>query len=96
MARRDIEFSEDSFYHIYNRGVGRQSIFLNADNYGFVMRKVAFYSTELTAKIVACCLMPNHYHTEFFGSPSGYEKFVHGYQGITKNGEKLKEYLLDE
>ncbi len=62
MARRTVEFSEGSFYHVYNRGVGRQDIFLTPDNYEFVMRKLSVYSDELAVKVVACCLMPNHYH----------------------------------
>ncbi len=62
MAKRTVKFIEGSFYHVYNRGVGRQDIFLTADNYNFVMRKVSHYSEELDTKVVASCLMPNHYH----------------------------------
>lgn len=62
MARRTVNFTEGSFYHVYNRGVGRQGIFITQDNYEFVLRKVALYSQELAVKVVASCLMPNHYH----------------------------------
>lgn len=157
------------------------------------MRKISLYSDELAVKMIACCLMPNHYHfllrqassnsagllaqrvfnsytkaynkaygrsgtlfeapfkakkvdkdeylrhlcwyihtnpvladlvddieewpysnylecvnkrnlwsvdlefiVQFFGSPSGYEDFVRGYEQSVKPDEKLKEYFLEE
>ncbi len=62
MARRNVSFTEGLFYHIYNRGVGRQNIFLTRDNYDFVLRKVSLYSEDLAVRVIAFCLMPNHYH----------------------------------
>ncbi len=50
------------YYHIYNRGAHRVSIFKEPDNYLFVLRKVKFYLLKLNLKVVAYCLMPNHYH----------------------------------
>ncbi len=62
MARRTVSFTEGSFYHVYNRGAGRQEIFLTRDNYEFVLRKVSMYSDRLAVRVIASCLMPNHFH----------------------------------
>ena len=50
------------YYHIYNRGAHRTSIFREDDNYIFVLRKIKGYCRSLALTLVAYCLMPNHYH----------------------------------
>jgi len=50
------------YYHFFNRGSHKQSIFREPDNYLFVLRKLKKYSISLKIKIIAYCLMPNHYH----------------------------------
>jgi putative transposase len=50
------------FYHIYNRGAHRESIFREEDNYLFVLHKVKRYAKEFDLTPIAYCLMPNHYH----------------------------------
>lgn len=62
MPKRMMAFSKGNFYHIYNRGSGRQPIFFEEDNYHYLLRLFKKYiqATEIT--IIAYCLMPNHYH----------------------------------
>ena len=55
-------FISGGFYHIYNRGAHRESIFREEDNYLFVLRKVKRYASQLGLTLIAYCLMPNHYH----------------------------------
>ena len=62
MPARDIEFAQDGFYHIYNRGAGHQVIFREDENYLFVLRQVKKYARELNIAVIAYCLLPNHYH----------------------------------
>jgi REP element-mobilizing transposase RayT len=50
------------YYHIYNRGAHRTSIFREDDNYIFVLRKIKDYCRSLALTLIAYCLMPNHYH----------------------------------
>ena len=62
MAARKVTFEQGEYYHFYNRGSGRQSIFREPDNYLFVLEKVKKYIQLLNITMIAYCLMPNHYH----------------------------------
>jgi len=62
MPARRIQYLTGHFYHIYNRGAHRISIFREPDNYIFVLRKLKHYCRSLQLSLVAYCLMPNHYH----------------------------------
>jgi len=52
----------DQYYHFYNRGRSRLSIFKEPENYLFELRKMKHYSRENHLAMIAYCLMPNHYH----------------------------------
>ena len=62
MPRRAVKFAKDNYYHIFNRGAGRHNLFIEADNYLYVLRQTKKISKECRLAIVAYCLMPNHYH----------------------------------
>jgi len=59
MPRRLI-FEIGSYYHIYNRGANKNTIFNNQEEYLYFLRKVKQYLKGLD--VVCYCLMPNHYH----------------------------------
>jgi REP element-mobilizing transposase RayT len=61
MPRRLTPFVPGLYYHIYNRGNNRQSIFFQPENYFYFLRRVRKYVLPV-ANIVAYCLMPTHYH----------------------------------
>ena len=62
-ARRDIiAWLPGQYYHIYNRGVQRGTIFREPDNYLFVIARLKKYAREFCLSVIAYCLMPNHYH----------------------------------
>jgi REP element-mobilizing transposase RayT len=52
----------DETYHVYNRGVDHGDIFFNRDNYLFLLRRLRHYCPPALGRIIAYCLMPNHYH----------------------------------
>ena len=56
------KYLSGSYYHFYNRGRSRLSIFREEDNYLFVLRKIKHYLPILELTMIAYCLMPNHYH----------------------------------
>jgi len=60
--RRKIQFVRGSYYHIYNRGAARQTIFRDDADYTYVLRSMKKYSAQFSISIIAYCLMPNHYH----------------------------------
>lgn len=62
MPTKRPEYLPGHFYHFYNRGAHRISIFREEDNYLFVLRKMKEYCRSLALTPIAYCLMPNHYH----------------------------------
>ena len=62
MPRRDVQFAQGAYYHIYNRGAGRQSIFREDENYRYLLRLIKNVASECKLVVVAYCLLPNHYH----------------------------------
>jgi len=79
MPGRNIEkvYVEDSFYHVYNRGLGKMDIFRDSEDYAVFLnlfKRTLGQSVEFSPKgyeypnyhndleLVAYCLMPNHFH----------------------------------
>jgi putative transposase len=77
-ARNTVkQYSEDSFYHLYNRGVEKRKIFLDEQDYAVFLnllkrhlsrkdqtddRGTVYMSYAGRIELQAFCLMPNHYH----------------------------------
>jgi len=62
MAKRKTVFAKEQYYHIFNRGVNKENIFHQNENYIFLLNKVKKYAFPNNIDIIAYCLMPNHYH----------------------------------
>ena len=62
MPRIAREKSITGFYHIMVRGVGKQIIFEEANDYFFYLKMLEKYSLETEIEICAYCLMDNHVH----------------------------------
>lgn len=62
MPYRGNVFASGQYYHIYNRGAGKEPIFFNAGNYEFLLRLVKRYYLKYVMTVIAYCLMSNHYH----------------------------------
>lgn len=62
MRGRSVQFAADCYYHLYNRGANRSSIFVDDADYlnflGRLQRNAALHDCAL----IAWCLMPNHFH----------------------------------
>ncbi len=62
MPRRKTQFLADHYYHVYNRGVGRETLFPEPENYRYFIRVLLRSATRYAVTVMAYCLMPNHYH----------------------------------
>lgn len=54
--------SQDTYYHLYNRGNQKKDIFLDEKDYAFYLRKLTEAGRKYYFVIIAYCLMPNHIH----------------------------------
>jgi REP element-mobilizing transposase RayT len=62
-ARKNlITWQEGMYYHIYNRGVSRSTLFREPTNFLYTIEKLQKYRLEYRVSVIAYCLMPNHYH----------------------------------
>ncbi len=62
MTRRATKFVPGAYYHIYNRGAHKISVFRDDSDYLRLLKSLKQYSELLHVSVVAYCLMPNHYH----------------------------------
>ena len=62
MARRNIQFQSSCYYHVYNRGARRRSIFVDDTDFRAALQALKTYSARYQIAIIAYCFMPNHYH----------------------------------
>lgn len=62
MARRAREISPTGYYHVIQRGVGKQIIFEDEKDYNRYLRKLRESKEQYQVSVVAYCLMSNHVH----------------------------------
>ena len=55
-------FIKNSFHHVYNRGVNKENIFFEKDDYFYFLNKIHLNKKKYSIKFLAYCLMPNHFH----------------------------------
>jgi len=56
-----IEY-ENAFYHVMNRGRGRENIFLSDDDFKYFLYCIEQTSLRFNIEVHSYCLMTNHYH----------------------------------
>lgn len=62
MARRAREISPTGYYHVIQRGVGKQILFEDERDYNRYLRKLRESKEHYQVSVVAYCLMSNHVH----------------------------------
>ena len=50
-----------NFYHVYNRGINKQPIFFEEENYFYFLKQFKKYVSPF-ADVLAYSLLPNHFH----------------------------------
>jgi len=54
-------FKPGIYYHVFNRGNNKENIFIESENYNYLLELVKKYLSD-TCFIYAYCLLPNHFH----------------------------------
>ncbi|MEZ4865824.1 MAG: transposase [Caldilineaceae bacterium] len=62
MPQKRPPYLAGKYYHFYNRGRSRLSIFHGDSDYLQVLYKIKEYLQKFELTMIAYCLMPNHYH----------------------------------
>ena len=62
MSARPAIFTAQGFYHVYNRGHNKQTIFHDAKDYRRYLKRLGEYLKKHDVTLLAYCLMPNHLH----------------------------------
>ncbi|MCF7832840.1 MAG: hypothetical protein K9N05_04600 [Candidatus Marinimicrobia bacterium] len=55
------KFDSNSFYHIYNRSIGSELLFVFENDYKYFIEKMNRFLFSFS-EIIAYCLLPNHFH----------------------------------
>ncbi len=55
-------YEENGFYHLYNRGCNKESIFKEKSDYKNLIQRITESNFKKYLNIISYCLMPNHYH----------------------------------
>jgi len=68
MARIPRNKLAPGWYHCINRGVGRQTLFFDEDDYRWMYEKLASTASQYELELRVFCLMPNHWHIVLYCS----------------------------
>ena len=66
MARQARQLSESGYLHVIVRGIGKQILFEDSEDYRFFLSRLEQFSGETEVKVCAYCLMENHVHLLVF------------------------------
>ena len=62
MPYRKVMFAAGGFYHVYNRGFLKKTIFKEVRDFRKFTHRLSVLITKLPFRLHAYCLMPNHFH----------------------------------
>jgi putative transposase len=90
MARRHRYAPGGSLHHVYNRGSRKGLVFAGASDYIAFIRLVAEARSNRPMRILAYCLMPNHWHFLLWPKADGdLSRFMHWLTGT--HGRRWRE-----
>jgi REP element-mobilizing transposase RayT len=62
MSNKPRDIIPDNFYHVYNRATERRTMFYSDKDYEYFIKKALFFKEKTNIKILAYCVLPNHWH----------------------------------
>ncbi len=62
MPYRTVIFVPNSYYHVFNRGSEKRTIFLSDKDYNNFLKRVKEGLEKYSISLLAFCLVPNHFH----------------------------------
>lgn len=62
MPRRARMTSASGYYHVINRGIGKQILFEESEDYQRFLETLKRYAEEEKFEVICYCLMENHFH----------------------------------
>ena len=62
MPREARKLSESGFYHVMFRGINHQNIFVDEEDYEYMLEIFKKLKEELKFEVHAYCFMTNHVH----------------------------------
>lgn len=62
MPKRKVPLIPGEYFHVFNRGINKEIVFRNHQNYIFFMKKIREFLIPKVATIISYVLMPTHYH----------------------------------
>jgi putative transposase len=71
LPRRPREATGGLVYHVLNRGVGRMTVFESDGDYAAFLRTVDEVQRRVPTRVMAYCLMPNHWHLVLWPEADG-------------------------
>ena len=72
MPRR-VPFQANSYYHVYNRGLNKKTIFYSDADYQRFLRNMEKYLEKFAIDLIAYCLLPNHFHLIIKNHKEGFD-----------------------
>ena len=81
MPRTSRSFGPNGFLHIITRGVNKQNIFLDDQDYNVYIRMLNNLSREMSFQITAYCLMSNHVHLLLHDKEQRFNKIMKALSG---------------
>ncbi|MCF7834797.1 transposase [Candidatus Gracilibacteria bacterium] len=59
-----LEFEENAYYHVYNRGLNKQILFHNNKDFQRFLLYLDIYKNKCKKElgIISYCILPNHFH----------------------------------
>ena len=79
--RRSLRNGGGLVFHVLNRGVRRQQIFFSRSDYAAFERVLAQALSRVPVRLLAYCVMPNHWHLVLWPESDEIPRFMHWLTG---------------